>query len=297
MTVAESAAIFEAARPRLRALAYRMLGSLEDAEDVVQETFVRWHAVPQDEIASPDAWLTRVCTRLCLDALRAAYRARESYVGPWLPEPVLTSNADEVPDPAELAESLSMAFLLLLERLSPLERAAFLLHDIFGYGYPEIAQITARSEAACRQLVSRARRSVRREQTRFPSAPEQATALLEHFLAATRAGEVQQLVTMLGEEVELWSDGGGEVTAARNVIRGAEPVARFLVGVARKGGGLKVRPAWVNGTPGVVLAHEEQATAVLTVAMDEAGKVQRIFLVVSPRKLRRVQVPPEGGVM
>jgi RNA polymerase sigma-70 factor, ECF subfamily len=292
---ADPVAEFEEARPRLRALAYRMLGSMDDAEDAVQETFVRWHRTPIGQVESPAAWLTTTCTRICIDMLRAAYRTRESYVEPWLPEPLVTTSADDRPDPLELADSLSTGFLLLLERLSPLERAAFLLHDVFDYSHRELAAILGRTEGACRQLVSRARRHLRRTETRYSRSPAHAAELLDRFLAAAREGDVDRLIGMLSQDAELWTDSGGEAVAARNVLRSADHVARFLVGVARKGAGVQLTRALVNGTPGIVVANPDEVVATFTVELDEQARIRRVFVVVSPSKLRRVPVPP-GGV-
>jgi RNA polymerase sigma-70 factor, ECF subfamily len=287
--------VFEAERPRLRALAYRMLGAVEDADDVVQETFVRWHQATQAEIVAPGAWLTSVCTRLCIDSLRAAYRKRERYIGPWLPEPLVATEADSTSEPAELASSLSLAFLLLLERLSPLERAAFLLHDVFDHPYPDVARILGRSEAACRQLASRVRRNVRLEKTRFEAPREQVAALLDRFLAAAGSGNVEELTDMLAIDAELWSDGGGIAPAARNVVRGADPIARFLVGVAKKGRGAVLHPAFVNGLPGVIFTREGRVGGSFAISVDPAGRIARVFVVVNPQKLRHVEPPGSGA--
>lgn len=289
-SVIDPNAVFEAERPRLWALAYRMLGSLDDAEDVVQETWLRWHAADHGAIASPGAWLTTACTRLAIDALRAARRTRESYVGPWLPEPVVhgAEPPDAPGDPAELAESLSLAFLLVLERLSPTERAAYLLHDVFGYGYPDLARVLGKAEPATRQIVSRARRALRGEE-RFTAPPALHAELLTRFLHAVRGGEVEPIEALLAHDVEMWSDGGGKVRAARNVVHGASNVARFFVGILRKDEmqGISVRAARVNGRPGVLVLRDGVVAGAVTVQPDADGRVARVLLVMNPDKLRR----------
>jgi RNA polymerase sigma-70 factor (ECF subfamily) len=222
---------FVAARPHLFAVAYRMLGSVTDAEDVLQEAYLRWQSAHRPDVASAAAYLTTIVTRLCVDQLRSARVRRETYVGPWLPEPLLTSPAAE--EPVELAESVSMAFLLLLEALSPLERAAFLLREVFGYSYAEVADLLDREPSAVRQLVSRARRHVADSRPRFIPEREEHERLTRSFVEACATGDLDALVAMLHEDAVLWSDGGGKVAAARKPVVGGAKVAMFLVNVAR----------------------------------------------------------------
>jgi len=283
---------FERVRPRLQAIAYRMLGSVQDAEDLVQETFLRWYQADRSAVEDPGRWLRTVCVRLSIDATRAAYRKRETYVGPWLPEPVL---GDPGPDTAELAESLGTAFLLLLERLSPTERAAFLLHDVFGYGYEDLANTLGKSESACRQVVSRARKRVADRKPRFTAARARAEELLERFLAATRSGDLESLKTLLTEDAELWSDGGGKVPSALNVLHGPERIGRFLIGLTAKFGHLVVaEPAIVNGGPGVVFLADDAIDSVTGVDLSADGRVDRVYIVRNPEKLRYLSATLAG---
>jgi RNA polymerase sigma-70 factor, ECF subfamily len=284
--------VFAQARGRLWAIAYRMLASVQDAEDVVQETYVRWHAAPRGEIANPDGWLTTTCVRLAVDSLRRAHRAREVYTGPWLPEPLLGDLAagGDVAESVERADSLSTAFLLLLERLTPPERAAFLLYDVFGYGYAELAPMLEKSEAACRQLVSRAKRKLVTGEPRFRPDPAVHAELLQRFLVASRSGELEPLLRLLAEEAEMWSDGGGRVVAALRVVRGADAVARFVLGVTGKADvRLSVEPRIVNGLPGAVIRDGARVDAVVGIQADHDGRILRLFIVRNPDKLRHVE--------
>lgn len=282
---------FAAARPRLIALAYRMLGSMGDAEDAVQETFIRWHGADRAAIRTPAAWLTTACTRLCIDRLRKAKAERAAYVGTWLPEPV----ALEPPDDEALGESLSMAFLVMLERLSPSERAAYLLHEVFEQDYAAIASALGRSEPACRQLVSRARKNLgmpersARRKARFTADAAHAAELAGAFVAAAHAGDTARLTAMLAEDAELWSDGGGKALAALNVVRGADRVARFFVGIRDKQDPeltLQFRP--VNGRPGVVGHVGARADFALALEPGEGGRIAAVYIVRNPDKLARL---------
>src|SRR5262245_30092691 len=235
-------ASFEPYRRRLVGLAYRMLGSMADAEDAVQETYLRWHQVDRDNVSDPKAFLMTTTTRICLDMLKSARARRETYVGPWLPEPVLATAA-LAPDPrTELAEDLSIALLLTLDRLSPLERAAFLLHDVFDFSFNEVAAALERSEAACRQLAARARGHVREVRPRgVTAAPARSgeidakhAQLLSAFIAATQAGDLNALTQLLARDVRIVTDGGGKVRAALEVIGGADRAARFIVEATRR---------------------------------------------------------------
>jgi RNA polymerase sigma-70 factor (ECF subfamily) len=279
---------FAAHRALLFSIAYRMLGSVMDAEDVVQDAYLRWQKASDAEVQSPKAYLSTIVTRLCLDHLRTARVRREEYVGPWLPEPLVDEPAPDVADTVALHESLSMAFLVLLESLTPVERAIFLLHDVFGYEFSEIAGIVGRSEANCRQLARRARGYVEARRPRFEPSPAQQDRLTQQFLRACATGDVPGLVATLADDITLWSDGGGKVRAARNPIHGADAVARFLMGVLRKApAGLDTRIAHVNGQPGVVSYLDGRPCAVLLLEIAEE-RIQGLRLVVNPDKLQHL---------
>jgi RNA polymerase sigma-70 factor (ECF subfamily) len=283
---------FERYRSLLFSIAYRMLGSVADAEDILQEAYLRWREVPEAEVRSPKSCLSAVVTRLSIDRLRSARAWREEYVGPWLPEPLVTEGAEEVADSIELDESLSMAFLVLLESLNPVERAVFLLREVFDYDYGEISRIVERSEDNCRQIARRARQSVAARRPRFEHSPEQKERLTERFVEACMSGDMQGLVGLLSEEVTLWSDGGGKVAAAPYPIHGPERVARFLLGVLRTvPPGFSARPVRINGEPGVVGYVDGHPTSV--VALDVAdGRLRGVRIVVNPEKLRTIPSSP-----
>ncbi|MBN9520469.1 RNA polymerase sigma factor SigJ [bacterium] len=264
-------------RPRMMSVAYRMLGSVADAEDAVQDAFLRYQTA--GGVSSPEGFLVRTTTRLCIDRLRE--RRRREYVGPWVPEPVATGGGG-----SPLAESLSQAFLLLLERLSADERAAFLLRTVFDYEYAEIGEVVGKSEAAVRQLVSRARGRLGLDgDRRFPAAPARAEGLAERFVAACRAGDVKAVEAMLAEDAEVHSDGGGKVSAARVVIRGRNRVARFVTGVFRKRWLQDVHTATVNGEPGLVFRYDDAVVSVLSLRVE--GDVRAVYITVNPDKLGR----------
>ena len=280
---------FERHRSLLFSIAYRMLGSVADAEDVVQEAYLRWQVAPA-EVRSPKSYLSAVITRLSIDRLRSARARREEYFGPWLPEPLVSERAEEVTVVDELDESLSMAFLVLLESLNPVERAVFILREVFDYDYEEISHIVGKSEANCRQIARRARQSVAARRPRFESSPEQEERLIQQFVEACMNGDMEGLVGLLSEDVTLWSDGGGKVAAAPYPIHGPEKVARFLVGVLRTvPPGFSARLTRVNGGSGVVGYVDGHPTSV--VALDIAdGRFRGVRIVVNPEKLRAV--PP-----
>ena len=237
------AASFEPYRKRLLGLAYRMLASMADAEDAVQEAYLRWHAADREKVSDPKAFLMTTTARICLDLLTSARARREEYVGPWLPEPVVDTAALAPDSQTELAEDLSIALLLTLDRLSPLERAAFLLHDVFDFSFSEVATTLDRSEAACRQLAARARAHVRAIRPRGAVTPPgrsgeidaKHSQLLSAFVSATRSGDLDALTRLLAADVRVVTDGGGKAAAAINVLDGADRAARFLIGVAQKG--------------------------------------------------------------
>jgi RNA polymerase sigma-70 factor, ECF subfamily len=288
---------FEPHRRRLRGLAYRMLGSIAEAEDAVQETYVRWHAADRAKVSDPKSYLMTTTIRICLDVLRSARTRREEYVGPWLPEPVVDTSALTADAETELAEDLSIALMLVLDRLSPLERAAFLLHDVFDYPFADVARALDRTEVACRQLASRARSRVRTTRPdpaawsdRDVSAvsPKHAE-LLSAFVDAARSGDLVRLLGLLTHDARIITDGGGKVTAALNVIKGSDRVARFLAGTARKGlaDDVVVRPATINGLPGLILVG--RAGVFQTTAFEiEEGLVRTIYAVRNPEKLKHL---------
>jgi RNA polymerase sigma-70 factor (ECF subfamily) len=284
----DRAATFSDQRPLLFSIAYRMLGSVMDAEDMVQETFLRWQDAPVDDVRAPKPYLSTVITRLCIDQLRSAKKTREQYIGPWLPEPIVTEQTAEVDEHLALADSLSMAFLVLLERLSPVERAAFLLHEVFDYEYPEIARIIDKSEANCRQLVHRARQHVTAGGRRFEPTPEQLEEITRRFIAASANGDMQGLIELLSDDVMLWSDGGGVVPAAINPIRGPEKIARFFIGLAKRmPPNTSFRVARVNGAPGFVSYIDGAVYFVAEVNFSD-GRVASFRIVRNPEKLRHV---------
>lgn len=275
---------FEEYRPLLFSLAYRMLGTRADAEDIVQDAYLRWQSASSAEIRAPKSYLTTVVARLSLDALKTARRKRETYVGEWLPEPLVEPpNASA----AEMAESLSLAFLHILETLSPDERIAFLLREVFDADYSEIASTLATSESNCRQVIARARKHIRDRRPRFKVDRARQQNILQEFLAACQSGDPSQLLPLLSPEVELHSDGGGKVQATINPIYGADKVQRFFQGIARKGASTGVTPSFVdvNGVPGVLLARGADPTAVISIQLNDSGQIHRIFLIANPDKL------------
>jgi RNA polymerase sigma-70 factor (ECF subfamily) len=283
----EKTVAFEAQRPRLRRLAYRMLGSVHEAEDVVQDAWLRWTRAPAD-VADPAAWLVRATTRLAIDRLRAAKAERARYRGPWLPEPIIEPMGV---DPVERAEDVSVAFLLALERLSPLERAVFLLHDVFDEGYGAVAETLGRSEAAVRQLAARAREHVRDARPRFSVSGERALELAQAFMAASAEDDPSALKALLAEDAVLISDGGGKRKAALRVMVGRDDILKLLEGLKWRGGGLasaeRMTPAWINGAPGLVMQLPD-GPATLAVEPDAAGLVGAIYLIRNPDKLGHV---------
>lgn len=287
MESSDDAAAFEEHRTLLGGLAYRMLGSVAEAEDVVQDAFLRWREVDRSTIAEPRAFLARVVSHLCIDRMKSANRRREQYVGTWLPEPVLA-------EPAQgLADDLSVALLLALERLSPLERAAFLLHDVFDMDYAIVAQSIDRTEAACRQLAARARAHVRDEQPRYPRDDprddDHARQVADAFFVAASTGDVDGLARVLADGVVLYSDGGGKRNAALKPIFGKDKVLRFLLGVHRKSdrnGPLRVEPTALNGLPGFVI-HAGQDTETIALKV-EHGTIVAIYAVRNPDKVRHL---------
>jgi RNA polymerase sigma-70 factor (ECF subfamily) len=276
---------FEGERPRLKRLAYRMLGSVAEAEDVVQDAWLRWRSA--EGVDDPPAWLTRVTARLCLDRLRADRAERAAYRGPWLPEPLIEEITE---DPVERAEDISVAFLLALERLSPLERAVFLLHDVFDADYPAIAVTLDRSEPACRQLAARARAHLKDARPRFPASQDDVARLAVAFMDAARRNDLTALKGLLAEDAVMITDGGGKRKAALRPLVGPDDIARLVQGLIWRGvipveG--QIRFARINGVFGVVLSAEGE---VATIAFEpgEPGKLAAIYMIRNPEKLAHV---------
>jgi RNA polymerase sigma-70 factor (ECF subfamily) len=283
-------AVFDAHRSLLFSIAYRMLGSSSDAEDVVQEAYLRWQGAAADEVASPKAYLSTVVTRLAIDSLRSARAQREQYLGPWLPEPLVEEAA---PSPAEqlvLAESLSMAFLVVLEQLGPVERAVFLLREVFDYDYDDVARIVGKTPEHCRQVLHRARERVRAARPRRAVAADEQERLTQRFLATLVTGDVPALAELLAADVVLYSDGGGKTAAARKPVRGRDRVARFFAGIWRKmPPDVVARIVHVNGQPGGVSYLGGRPYSVLVFDVAD-GAIAAVRVVVNPDKLRHV--PP-----
>ncbi len=293
----------EQLRKRTFGIAYRMTGSVNDAEELSQEAFARLERARRDgaRIASPEAWLCTVATRLAIDHMRSARVARESYVGPWLPEPLLTDDAPGPAEHAEVSDTLSQAFLVVLETLSPVERAVFLLREVFGYGYPEIAETVGRREDNCRQLAARARRHVETRRTRFDVDRRRHDELLERFVAAAEDGDTDALKDLLAADAVVYSDGGGAATAARRPFSGRERIARFMAKIARRRrerGGWVRRRATINGSAAhVLVAPDGRVSDVFAIDVLE-DRIAAIRIARNPEKLRHLQraygAPPGG---
>ncbi|WP_275560697.1 RNA polymerase sigma factor SigJ [Streptomyces sp. 5-6(2022)] len=282
---------FEQQRDRLWAVAYRITGSVADADDAVQETWLRWQALPADEVADPRAYLTTVVSRICYDLLGSARVRRERYVGPWLPEPVVTADGPE--DRVTLDESVGLALLTVLERLTPAERTAFILHDVFSVPFPEIAEVVGRSPESVRQLASRARKRVRAEAPRRSVDREEHRRAVDAFLRAVMGGDLDGLLEILDPEVVWRSDGGGKVAAARVPVLGDEKVARFAQRLARAfdPATMLVHHRDVNGAPGLVLVDSAGGQAVVFAFSVHHGRITEIDAVINPDKLRHLDLP------
>jgi RNA polymerase sigma-70 factor (ECF subfamily) len=284
-----AAAGFHPLRPRLIRIAYRMLGSVADAEDVVQEAFLRWLDADRGAVREPEAYLCRVVTRLCLDQLKSARRRRETYVGPWLPEPVVAAGEDEI-------EDITLPLMMALERLTPLERAAFLLHDVFDVGFDEIAETIGREPAACRQLASRARAHLRAARPRHPVPKERGMELAAAFFTATRSGDIQSLRSLLAADVTVYADGGGKKPAALEPIAGIDAVVELHAALARifaETMSRIVRYSFINGLPGFITI-EQGDTLQTTALATESGKITAIYVTRNPEKLRHLGLQPAG---
>jgi RNA polymerase sigma-70 factor, ECF subfamily len=280
-TSGDAAAGFDRLRPKLMRVAYRMLGSVPDAEDILQEAFIRWMKADRVEVRAPEAFLRRTVTRLCLDQLKSARRTRETYIGPWLPDPVVEE--DEV-------EDVTLPLMLVLERLSPLERAAFLLHDVFGLGFEEVASAIDRDAAACRQLAARARTHVRQARPRFKVEKQRGLALAEAFFAASRSGDMKALGAMLAADVSLHADGGGKRPAAIEPLLGFEAVMALqkrLAAVFHATGSKLIRVGFVNGLPGFISLESDGELQTTALEMED-GKIAAIYVVRNPDKLRHL---------
>jgi RNA polymerase sigma-70 factor (ECF subfamily) len=282
--VSDAASTFEPHRRFLVGVAYRMLGSVAEAEDVIQDSFLRWEGADRSPIDEPRAYLARVVTRLCLDRLKSARARREAYVGTWLPEPII-----EAPGPSEVADDLSVALLMTLERLSPLERAAFLLHDVFDMDYSAIAGVLERSEAACRQLATRAREHVRDERPRFEPTRDAEARLTSAFAIALLSGDTNALTTLLAEDAVFYSDGGGKRKAALNPLYGRDKIVRFFEGIKTKRAPVTAdtaRPVRINGLPGFVIYGEE---GIETISIETSGdRIVALYAIRNPDKLGHV---------
>jgi RNA polymerase sigma-70 factor, ECF subfamily len=275
-------------RPFLFSIAYRMLGSVTDAEDMVQETFLRWQQTTQATVKSAKTYLTTIITRLCIDHLRSARVRREQYVGPWLPEPIATQQTDDPAARVELADSLSMAFLVVLERLSPIERAVFLLREVFDYDYDEIARMVGKTPANCRQILRRSRQHIAVSHPRFPVSHQQQEQITAQFMEATNEGNLPSLLALLAKDVTFWSDGGGKVAAALKPLQGAMKVARFLLAIRSKWLSTALtRIVEINGQPSIITIVDGNIHSVMTFEIVDSY-IQSIYTVRNPEKLKRI---------
>jgi RNA polymerase sigma-70 factor (ECF subfamily) len=299
------AALFEAHRKYLIGVAYRMLGTLADAEDVVQDAFLRWHGAAtsaanagDSSLENPRGYFTRIVTRLCLDRLKSAQARREIYVGPWLPEPIIGAGLERV-DPrheAELADDISYALMLTLERLSPLERTAFLLHDVLDVEFDEIAEMLERSSDSCRQLAARARTHIRGGRTRYDVSVAARAKLADAFVTAARSGDAREVAKILADDVVFLSDGGGRVPAAINPIQGRDPVSRMIAGLGQRWLAtpeITFELVAINGLPGAIFYHGGEVMQTVALETNESGAIAAIYTVRNPEKL--VRVPKAGS--
>lgn len=284
----DKALIFEQHRRTLEGIAYRMLGTLAEAHDVVQDTYLKWAEVDAATLQSPRAWLITVCSRKALNLLQSARRQRESYVGAWLPEPLHEQDSFDLAAKLELDESVSVALLLALETLSPTERAAWLLHDVFDLEFDEVAAILGVASANCRQLASRARKRVREGRRRFQATPEEHRGLLQAFFDAAQQGSLERLIALLASNVELYADGGGKAEALADMLCGAAEVGAFFIEVfkryAARGVAIRSLPSWFNGCPGLLVLEDGRLATALTLEVEQ-GRVLRIFAIRNPDKL------------
>jgi RNA polymerase sigma-70 factor (ECF subfamily) len=285
---------FNEYRSLLFSIAYRMLGSAADAEDIVQETFIRWQQASHDEIRSPKAFLVTIASRLSINHLQSARAQREEYVGQWLPEPMVTGPTTDPSSTLWTDESLSMAFLVLLERLTPVERAVFLLHEVFDYEHGEIAEAIGRSEANCRQILRRAKEHVHAARPRFRASVREHRELLEQFVQATSGGDLDGLLGLLASDVVLHTDGGGKAPALPNLVHGATNVARAILGGVKKFGRQTsaIRLVEINGEPGLVTYVDGRANSALVLHPAD-GRIQGIYVINNPEKLTHLPPAPQ----
>lgn len=279
---------FESHRSFLQGLAYRMLGTVVAAQDVVQDTYLRWDKADVSGVRSPKAWLTKTCTRIAMDELKSARVQREEYHGPWLPEPFLEDGSKKPDYQAQIDDSVSVALMVALEKLSPAKRATFLLHDIFGYSFDEVGEILGKSGAACRKLASRARTSIRADRPRFEATAQDHTRLLESFFTAARSGDLDGLKSLLTESVSLHSDGGGKAIAVPTIISGVEVVAKFFTRIAaneqRSGNEYNAISAWFNGSPALILYENDKPVTAFSLKIKD-GNIDTIYALRNPDKL------------
>ena len=288
---------FDELKPLLFSIAYRMLGSMMDAEDIVQETFLRWQGCDRAKVDSPKGWLSTVTTRLCINQLKSARVQRETYVGPWLPEPLVTSLDNNPAENAKLADSLSLAFMVLLESLTPTERAVFVLREVFSYEFSDIAAIVEKAEANCRQILVRARKSVEERRPRFDVSQEAAEVLIQQFQSAVQTGNLESLLKLLAKEVVLTSDGGGKARALLRPIFGADRVARALIGATKKfsSGTQMLHRAVINGLPGSISVDRNLIRLVIAFGI-RGNRIRPLFIITNPEKLRHLSKPiPKPG--
>lgn len=283
----KSTEIFETHRPRLFHLAYGMLGRVAPAEDAVQEAFIRWQKQEPDQIQSPGAWLSTVVSRICLDELKSARNRREEYIGPNLPEPILASKSETPEDEAALAESLSMAMLVVMDKLSPVQRAVFILREIFDYDYASVADILNKSESNCRKIAQRAREQIRENRPRFERSSTKQHKSVSAFIEALQDGDLSEIEHMLAKEAILYSDGGGKVTAARKPIYTANKIARFLLGIQKQvpsDAKWRIELKNINGEPGMLIWYNDEIYNAWSFHIEE-DKIQSIYVVLNPEKL------------
>ncbi len=275
-------------RPLLFSIAYKMLGSVMEAEDIVQEAFLRWRENVGEEIRSPKSYLSTIVTRLSIDRLRSAQLQRESYIGPWLPEPLITEKGQSTAEIVSTNEHISMAFLVLLERLSPVERAVFLLREVFDYDYSDIAEIVDKSEANCRQIFRRAKLRVDESQNRFNPPPTKQQMMVQQFLNTVSSGDMSGLINLLSEDIGLYSDGGGKVTAARKPVLGSQKVATFLFNLSKRAPpDYSFQVTWINGQIGIINYFGRLPQSVFTFDL-EGDQIKKIYAVVNPDKLKNI---------
>lgn len=295
MNLVDNAQTFTQYRPLLFGIAYRMLGSVMEAEDIVQDAFLRWRETAGEEVRSPKSYLATIVTRLSIDRLRSAQIQREGYIGPWLPEPLLTEKGKEAAEIVATAEHISMAFLVLLEKLSPVERAVFLLREVFDYDYVEIAELVDKSEANCRQIARRARQQVDTGHGRFEPSPEKQQAMVQQFIQTCATGDLPGLIRLLADDIGVYSDGGGKVTAARKPVLGRQKVATFLLNLVRQAPpDVAIQSGWINGRFGIIVYFGRTPQSVYSFELED-DKIQSMFVVVNPDKLKTIPLLPEKG--